>query len=367
MRANERMKRRLSGMQATKTKNEKRLSRVQATKNENEILKPVKPEFLKTEFLKVKFRNEFEFKHSFLEFLKAERQALQQVLAKHQQQRQKSRMKGESSCASKYQAGPSVEEVPDSQGGVRQHLLLRRRAGKRNGNCDFYLARKAVWRVDRFLSTVPVSLRVHHQQREVGACKRVGPKAETGRSFQSKELGDTRGRRIRKPVRITVWVRLQAHWPSLAIRSLNSTTPKKSSWASRCSTPRRCTITGVRVLEYGSKNTLIYNLDVPLIYDFLDSLMTESMIVAALGTAETGGRRPIWWTRVVFEHYGVNHTVTELKKRSRVWWKSPFLGSRWTWKSPFLVRSWWTVLKRLRMRSMRSRSRMWRSALLVRR
>ena len=104
---NERMKRRLSGMQATmtntntKTKNEKRLSRVQATKNENEILKPVKPEILKTEFLKVKFKNSF---------LKAERQALRQVLANHQQQRQKSRMKRGSSFASKYQAGPSVEE-----------------------------------------------------------------------------------------------------------------------------------------------------------------------------------------------------------------------------------------------------------------
>ena len=44
----------------------------------------------------------------------------------------------------------------------------------------------------------------------------------------------------------------------------------------------------------GGKNTPIYNLDVSLISDFLDSLMTESMIVAALCTAETGGRRPIW-------------------------------------------------------------------------
>ena len=35
----------------------------------------------------------------------------------------------------------------------------------------------------------------------------------------------------------------------------------------------------------GSKNTLIYNLDVSLISDFIDSLMT-------VGTAETGG--PIW-------------------------------------------------------------------------
>ena len=32
------------------------------------------------------------------------------MLAKHQQQRQKGRMKGGSSFASKYQAGPSVEE-----------------------------------------------------------------------------------------------------------------------------------------------------------------------------------------------------------------------------------------------------------------
>ena len=99
-------KRRLSGMQATntkaKTKNEKRLSGMQATEIMNtEILKPEKPEFLKTDFLEEKFKNEF--------LLKAEQQALQ-VLAKHQQQRQKSQMKGGSSFASKYQAGPSVEE-----------------------------------------------------------------------------------------------------------------------------------------------------------------------------------------------------------------------------------------------------------------
>ena len=91
-------RRRLSGMQATNTKNEKRLSGMQATKNENEILKPEKPEFLKTEFLKVKFKNS----NSFIEFLKAEQQAQKTVLAKHQQQRQKRRMKGGTSFASKY-------------------------------------------------------------------------------------------------------------------------------------------------------------------------------------------------------------------------------------------------------------------------
>ena len=120
-------KRRLSGMQATNTNTK--------TKNENEILKLVKPEILKTEFLKVNFKNSF---------LKAEQQALQQVLAKHQQQQQKSRMKGGSSFASKYQAGPSVGEVPNSQGGVRQHLL-RGKAGEPNAaNHDFCLAWKAV-------------------------------------------------------------------------------------------------------------------------------------------------------------------------------------------------------------------------------
>ena len=83
-------------MQATK--NEKRLSGMQAT----EIPKPEKPEFSKTEFLKVKFKNEFEF-------LKVEQQAQQTVLAKHQQRLQTSRMKGGSSFASKCQPS-SVEE-----------------------------------------------------------------------------------------------------------------------------------------------------------------------------------------------------------------------------------------------------------------
>ena len=74
-------------------------SETQAT----EILKPEKPEFSKTEFLEVKFKNE-------LELLKAERQARQTVLAQmQQQQQQKSQMKGGSSFASKYQP-PSFEQ-----------------------------------------------------------------------------------------------------------------------------------------------------------------------------------------------------------------------------------------------------------------
>ena len=81
--------------------------------------------------------------------------------------------------------------------------------------------------------------------------KRVGPNAETGRSFQSQELGDSRGKRIRKRVRIyglstssstlnpiatnqlesvicfcrwyQVWKKSCERW------SLNSTTPRRSS------------------------------------------------------------------------------------------------------------------------------------------
>ena len=76
---------------------------MQATKiMDTEILKPEMPEILKFDFLQEKFENEF--------LLKTEQQAQKTVLAKHQQQRQKSRMKGGSSFASKYQAGPSGEE-----------------------------------------------------------------------------------------------------------------------------------------------------------------------------------------------------------------------------------------------------------------
>ena len=58
----------------------------------------------------------------------------------------------------------------------------------------------------------------------------------------------------------------------------------------------------------GGKNTLMNNLDVSLISDFLDSLMTESMIVAALGTAETG------WTTT----YLVNSSCV------RALWREPY-------------------------------------------
>ena len=158
---NENWNRRLSGMQAThtdtKTKNEKRLSGMQATEIMNtEILKPEMPEILNFDFLEEKFKNEF---------LLSAGEAPATTAEEPDERRKLVRVEVPRWTVSR-------REVPDSQGGVRQHLLLRRRAGERNGNRDFCLARKAVRRADRFLSTVPVSLREHHQQREVGACKR---------------------------------------------------------------------------------------------------------------------------------------------------------------------------------------------------
>ena len=41
------------------------------------------------------------------------------------------------------------------------------------------------------------------------------------------------------------------------------------------------------MLKYGGRDTLIYNLDVSLISDFLDLLTPENMIVASLGLADT--------------------------------------------------------------------------------
>ena len=191
-------RRRLSGMQAinTKTKNEKRLSGVQATKNENEILKPVKLEFLKTEFLKVKFKNSF---------LKAEQQAQKTVLAKYQQKRQKSRMKGGSSSASKYQAGPSVEEkCPTAKEGFGNIFYDE---GLENG---MQLTAISVLLGKPFdVSTEQYQFHSESiiDNEKVALEKRVGPNAETGRSFQSQELGDSRGKRLRKRVRITVRAR----------------------------------------------------------------------------------------------------------------------------------------------------------------
>ena len=71
------------------------------------------------------------------------------------------------------------------------------------------------------------------------------------------------------------------------------------------------------MLEYGGKDTLIYNLDVSLISDFLDSLTPENMIVASLGLADTE-EDDLFGDLEVFELYGVNHTVSELKKKIEV-------------------------------------------------
>ena len=64
-----------------------------------------------------------------------------------------------------------------------------------------------------------------------------------------------------------------------------------------------------------SGDSLIYNLDVSLVSDFLDSLTPENMNVASLALADTD-EDDLFGDLEVFElpHYGVDHAVGELKK-----------------------------------------------------
>ena len=102
------------------------------------------------------------------------------------------------------------------------------------------------------------------------------------------------------------------------------------------------------VLEYGGKDSLICNVDVSLISDVLDSLTPENMTVASLALADTD-EDDLLGDLEVFElpHYDVRSTVSEQNK----------IKVNAKLSSPLLVRSWLKVLKRLRMRSMKRRSR----------
>ena len=66
-----------------------------------------------------------------------------------------------------------------------------------------------------------------------------------------------------------------------------------------------------------SGDSLTYKLDVSLVSDFLDSLTPENMDVASLGLADTD-EDDLFGDLEVFELYGVNHTVSELKKKIKV-------------------------------------------------
>ena len=71
------------------------------------------------------------------------------------------------------------------------------------------------------------------------------------------------------------------------------------------------------VLKYGGRDTLIYNLDVSLVSDFLTSLTPDNMNVAPLGLAVTD-EDDLFGDLEVFEHFVVDHTVSELKKKIKV-------------------------------------------------
>ena len=90
------------------------------------------------------------------------------------------------------------------------------------------------------------------------------------------------------------------------------------------------------VLEYGGKDPLIYNLDVSLISDFLDSLTPEHINVASLALADTD-EDDLFGDLEVFELplYGVKHTVSELKKNK--------VNAKLTLPSTFVVEGAQTV------------------------
>ena len=71
------------------------------------------------------------------------------------------------------------------------------------------------------------------------------------------------------------------------------------------------------VLKYGGRDTLIYNLDVSLVSDFLTSLTPDNMNVAPLGLAVTD-EDDLFGDLEVFKHFFVDHTVSELKKKIKV-------------------------------------------------
>ena len=71
------------------------------------------------------------------------------------------------------------------------------------------------------------------------------------------------------------------------------------------------------MLKYGGRDTLIYNLDVSLVSDFLTSLTPDNMNVAPLGLAVTD-EDDLFGDLEVFEHFFVDHTVSELKKKIKV-------------------------------------------------
>ena len=75
-----------------------------------------------------------------------------------------------------------------------------------------------------------------------------------------------------------------------------------------------------------SGDSLIYNLDVSLVSDFLDSLTPENMNVATLALADTD-EDDLFGDLEVFElpQYGVKHTVSELKVNAKLTLPSTFV------------------------------------------
>ena len=267
-----------------------------------------------------KFQNEF--------LLKAEQQALQQVLAKHQQQRQKSQMKGGSSFASKYQAGPSVEEkCPTAKEGFGNIFYYDE--GLENGTVTVI----SILLGKPFDVSTDFCLQYQFRSESIINNEKLELEKELVRMLKLEDHSDHKN-----------WETLEANGcgNGCELRSEHVESNRNEpagisdlllSLVSGMEEKLRAMVTELYhaqkefmsqplqyifwVLEYGGKDTLIYNLDVSLISDFFDSLTPENMIVASLGLADTE-EDDLFGDLQVFELYAVNHTVSELKKKIKV-------------------------------------------------
>ena len=242
-------------------------------------------------------------KHSFLEFFK--------VLAKYQQQRQKSQMKGGSSFASKYQAGPSVEEkCPTAKKGF--------------GNI-FY-----VEELEKRMQLTAISVLL-------GKLFDVSTDFCLQYQFHSESIIDNEKVELQKV--LIRMMKLEDHsdhknWqPPVANVNGSNGYELLSEYVIDM---LKQLFQQLQTLAEKMTCLPVDNLNVSLVSDFLTPLTPENMNVASLALADTD-EGDLFGDLVVFElpHYGVKHIVGEVKKIK--------VKAKLTLPSPFVVEGAQTV------------------------
>ena len=266
----------------------------------------------------MKFKNEFEL-------LKAEQQAQKTVLAKHQQQQQKSRMKDVGSFASKYQPLTVEEECLNRQGGIRQESsttksweIVYEAFGRASRTARSHL----VWTRQRaeqwFLENHPAArgYRVHWDSGAGVPYSTAGKSMIRGRISmfleQSNENDDdedpfyiadeSRERRMRRQ-------------PFFKHKYKDKET-EETIFHDQCNTQEAHDYETLEANKYEFQSSgIIDNMKVSIISDFLDLLTPENMNVASLGLADTD-EDDLFGDLEEFERlrYDVRSTVSEHKK-----------------------------------------------------